>query len=209
MAPVIELAATPMGRYGEAEPLYRRAVLIDERALGERHPGLAADLNNLASLYYEQGRFTDSEGLLERALQIREAALGADHPDVAQSLSNLALLYRVQGREADAEPLFERALQIREVSLGADHPYVARTRQQYEALHAVPGPGPEPEERTLVLPERKMDRLRIPKESRPKGWTGERLRKVPEPVEVPRKRGTVTYTRGEDGTLRRVEGEIE
>ncbi len=39
------------GNYEQAEPLYRRALAIDEKALGPEHPGLATDLNNLAGLY--------------------------------------------------------------------------------------------------------------------------------------------------------------
>ncbi len=38
------------GKYAEAEPLYKRALRIDERALGPDHPDVATDLNNLAVL---------------------------------------------------------------------------------------------------------------------------------------------------------------
>ncbi len=36
------------GKLGEAEPLYRRALAIDEASLGPAHPDVARDLNNLA-----------------------------------------------------------------------------------------------------------------------------------------------------------------
>jgi tetratricopeptide (TPR) repeat protein len=36
------------GRYAEAEPLYRRAVAIAEKALGPDHPRVGTALNNLA-----------------------------------------------------------------------------------------------------------------------------------------------------------------
>ncbi len=36
-------------RLGEAEPLYRRALAIDEASLGKDHPRVAIRLNNLAS----------------------------------------------------------------------------------------------------------------------------------------------------------------
>ena len=44
------------GRYGEAEPLYLRALQIREQQLGADHPNTAASLNNLAALYESQGR---------------------------------------------------------------------------------------------------------------------------------------------------------
>ncbi len=38
------------GKYAEAEPLYKRALAIVEKALGPEHPHVAARLNNLAQL---------------------------------------------------------------------------------------------------------------------------------------------------------------
>ena len=37
-------------RLAEAEPLYRRALAIDEKSFGPEHPDVARDLNNLAAL---------------------------------------------------------------------------------------------------------------------------------------------------------------
>ena len=71
------------GRYAEAEPLYKRALAIQEKALGPDHPDVATALNNLAVLYRHQGRYAEAEPLYKRALAIEEKALGPDHPDVA------------------------------------------------------------------------------------------------------------------------------
>ena len=56
------------GRYADAEPLYKRALAIREKALGPDHPDVAQSLNNLADLYTAQGRYTDAEPLYKRAL---------------------------------------------------------------------------------------------------------------------------------------------
>ncbi len=93
------------GRYAEAGPLHKRALAIDENALGPEHPSVATDLNNLAALYYAQGRFDEAEPLHERSLAINEKALGPAHPNVAASLNNLAELYCAQGRNEEAERL--------------------------------------------------------------------------------------------------------
>ena len=42
------LSAT--NRLAEAEPLYRRALAIDEKSFGPEHPNVARGLNNLAVL---------------------------------------------------------------------------------------------------------------------------------------------------------------
>ena len=56
------------GRYADAEPLYKRALAIREKALGPDHPDVAQSLNNLADLYSAQGRYADAEPLYKRAL---------------------------------------------------------------------------------------------------------------------------------------------
>jgi tetratricopeptide (TPR) repeat protein len=111
--------------YAQAEPLYQRALAIDERALGAEHPDTAASLNNLAVLYYDQAQYNDAEPLFRRALAIRESVLGPEHPNAATTLNNLAELYRTQGHHQEAEPLYRRALAIREKALGTEHPDTA------------------------------------------------------------------------------------
>jgi len=49
------------GRYADAEPLFKRALAINEKSLGPDHPALATPLGNLAGLYADQGRYADSE----------------------------------------------------------------------------------------------------------------------------------------------------
>ena len=43
------------GKYGEAEGLYKRALVIREKALGASHPDVAWGLNNMAILYEARG----------------------------------------------------------------------------------------------------------------------------------------------------------
>lgn len=45
---------TVQGKYAEAEPLYRRALAIQEKTLGPEHPKVAASLNNLAGVLRSQ-----------------------------------------------------------------------------------------------------------------------------------------------------------
>ena len=75
------------GRRADAEPLYKRALAIEEKTLGLDHSYGAVSLNNLAVLYQARGRYADAEPLYKRALA-REKTLGPDDPDVAVSLIN-------------------------------------------------------------------------------------------------------------------------
>jgi tetratricopeptide (TPR) repeat protein len=83
------------GKYAEAEPLYRRALDITEKALGKDHPSTARSLNNLALLYHSQRKYAEAEPLYQQLLTITEAALGSDHPALATTLNSLAVVYRV------------------------------------------------------------------------------------------------------------------
>lgn len=64
-----------LGSYAKAEPLYKRAIAIWEKAGGPEDPGLATSLNNLAELYRQQRKYTEAEALQKRALAIREKTL--------------------------------------------------------------------------------------------------------------------------------------
>ena len=72
------------GDYANAEPLFQRALDIDQRALDPRHPRLAFRLTALAEVLRLRGEYDRAEPLYERALSIREQALGASHPEVAE-----------------------------------------------------------------------------------------------------------------------------
>ncbi len=114
------------GKYTKAEPLYKRALKIDEKAFGLDHPFVTSDMNNLAMLYYDQGKYTEAEPLYKRALKVDEKAFGLGHPTVATDLNNLGELYRAQGKYVKAEPMYIRALEINEKSLRKDHPEIAK-----------------------------------------------------------------------------------
>ena len=101
------------GKPGEAERLYRRALSIDEKALGKEHPSVAIDLNNLAILYNGQRKYNEAEPLYKQALSIWEKTLGPDHPHVASGLENYAALLRMTNRAHEAAELLERAKAIR------------------------------------------------------------------------------------------------
>ena len=58
------------GDYPRAEPLYRQALEIRKKVLGENHPDYAISLNNLARLYRAQGDYPRAEPLCRQAVTI-------------------------------------------------------------------------------------------------------------------------------------------
>src|SRR5207245_10623861 len=79
-------------RYAEAEPLFRQALDIMERAKGAEHLDVAIILNNLGELYYIQGRYVQAEPLYQRALAIKEKVLGPDALALATTLETYSAL---------------------------------------------------------------------------------------------------------------------
>ena len=84
----------PTGNYDAAEPLYKRALAVSEKAFSPDHPDVAAALNNLALLYHIQGKYDAAGPLYKRALAIWERALGPDHAHTKIARNNLAALPR-------------------------------------------------------------------------------------------------------------------
>ena len=75
-----------MGRYAEAEPLYRRALDGREAALGPAHPSTLISVGNLGILLRDMGRHAEGEPLLRRAHQVhcgvphRAIMIASPHP---------------------------------------------------------------------------------------------------------------------------------
>lgn len=124
-----------LGRYEEAEPLYRSAIEAQEQVLSKEHPDTLISKNNLAVLYQAQGRYQEAELLLKDALKTTEQALSKEHFVTLVSVNNLADLYRDEGLYAEAEPLYLRALKARERLLGEDHPSTLQSMNNLALLY--------------------------------------------------------------------------
>jgi tetratricopeptide (TPR) repeat protein len=78
-------------RLSEAEPLYRRALKIDEASYGPDHPTVAIRLNNLAGLLRSTNRLNEAEPLYRRALEIFvkfTVQTGHEHPHLRAAIGN-------------------------------------------------------------------------------------------------------------------------
>ena len=143
----LALLYADLGRAAEAEPLYKRAIGIQEKVRGLDSAEVAPELNNLAALYQRSERYAEAEPLFKRALAIREKSLPHGHPDF-DIPQHLATLYEKQDRHADSEPLFRRALAIYEKAAGPEHPAVATLLNNLGQVAKVQGRYDEAEPRS-------------------------------------------------------------
>jgi CHAT domain-containing protein/Tfp pilus assembly protein PilF len=106
------LARSNLQAYSETENLFRRALAVQERALGPNHPATANTLNNLSTYLDRRGRPEEAEPLQRRALDILEKTLGPLHPDTAAMLTTLAVMLDRQGKLGEAEALYKKAVEV-------------------------------------------------------------------------------------------------
>lgn len=119
------MVADALGRTGDAESLYKKALTLREKLPEAGPPDLVDLIAGLAMVYDKQRRYAEAEPLTKRAIAIREKALGGEHLETARLLNRLAILHYRQSRYAQAEPLLKRVLAIREKSLGPEDVQVA------------------------------------------------------------------------------------
>jgi tetratricopeptide (TPR) repeat protein len=124
-------------RHKEAEPLLRRALVINEASYGPEHPRVATALTNLATLLQDTNRLPEAELRMRRALDIDETNYSPEHPAVATDLNNLAHLLQTTNRLAEAEPLMRRHLKIFLLfakNTGHEHPHAQAAERNYRDL---------------------------------------------------------------------------
>src|SRR5262249_49669184 len=78
------------GKYAEAEPLFERAVAIDEKALGPDHRLLSVSIYDLANLYCAMGKYEQAEPLFKRTIAIDAKAPAPNYAAAAEHLNGLA-----------------------------------------------------------------------------------------------------------------------
>ncbi len=109
---VIGEVYSQLGLYKAAEPLFRKAIHIQEHYAGRELLSAAKNMDNLAMLLKTTGRYQSCDSLLQRALKIQMDILGPQHPDVAQTISSRAALLHDEGDAPGSIKLYRKALGI-------------------------------------------------------------------------------------------------
>jgi tetratricopeptide (TPR) repeat protein len=123
------------GRYQESESLFRNDVVAQERAGIRDASLLAADWQNLATVYLAEGRHAEAEKLYRQALRVWEQTPGAEAA-VAVVLNNFSALLRTLARYPEAEQAARRALQLQEHLHAPDTDEMSRTLHNLCELYA-------------------------------------------------------------------------
>jgi tetratricopeptide (TPR) repeat protein len=118
-----------LGKYPEAEKLYKPALVIFEkvRPSAATTRDLAKTLNGLGRVYEHEGRYAEAESVQKRALKIVESSPSSDQTVVSYALEDLGNAYFGEGRYREAEDYYNRTLAIREKAPGRERTAVSQT----------------------------------------------------------------------------------
>ncbi|MBK8223580.1 MAG: tetratricopeptide repeat protein [Candidatus Obscuribacter sp.] len=99
------------GKYEEANALYKKALAIDSKTLGEEHPYVATILDGLANVSTWLNQKDAAELYKKKAQEIREKTLGKEHEQIATLPLGTEALTRIKLYTAVPKP-FHPALRV-------------------------------------------------------------------------------------------------
>ncbi|GKT52029.1 kinesin light chain [Colletotrichum spaethianum] len=111
-----------LGRYGEAEQMYRQTLELRKKVLGPENPSTLASMNNLAEALRKQGKYDEAEQMHRQTLELSVKVLGPENPSTLSSMNNLALVLESQGKYDEAEQMHRQELELCKKVLGPENP---------------------------------------------------------------------------------------
>src|SRR5262249_48946621 len=114
-----------LGLWDKSEDMFRQALAIQKRVLGNEHPDIATSLEGLGVALTYESRVQEAGTLLRDALAMRRRLLGNEHQLVAQSLDLLAKQLRSEGKLDEAENVAREHLTLQRRRTGNESADVA------------------------------------------------------------------------------------
>lgn len=133
------------GKYDEAIPLFEEAIAIFRRLMGDVHPELAIQLENLANTWYRKKDYAKATELLNQVAVMRDKLFGPGSFPGARTRFNLAMVLSSQGNDQKAVEIIDQVLPIFRKHVGDKSTEVAtilknrgncrKDLKEYEAAH--------------------------------------------------------------------------
>ena len=120
-----------LGKFSEAAPLLRRALLLHLEVEPDNDSATAYYMHNLAVMVGETGDQVGADTLFRALIALEREALGELHPMYASSLSAYSTVLDRMGRVAAVDTMLREVLRIRREVLGDQHPDYAWSMFNY------------------------------------------------------------------------------
>jgi tetratricopeptide (TPR) repeat protein len=112
-----------LGKYEQAEPLFKASLDIKEKFLTHNHLGIATSLGELGTAYMALNKRTEAEPLFLDALSITEVTMGKKSGQAIACANDLGRCYTSEGKYTDAESVFKEIMETMKSS-GRQNPAV-------------------------------------------------------------------------------------
>src|SRR5262249_51695119 len=118
----VNLAGTyqRIGKYGNAESLFRKGLDVLRNKPGINHPAYSASLVAYAYLQTDLGHYSAAEKVYDESGKLLLEQLGPQHQVYATFLNNRAGLYAAMGKLAVAESDYRKSLELKRKLYGPD-----------------------------------------------------------------------------------------
>ncbi|KIE05160.1 hypothetical protein NF27_ER00030 [Candidatus Jidaibacter acanthamoeba] len=122
----------------EAKKWFFKALDINKKIYGEKHPKVAEVLNHLGKISYNQGNFNEAEALYLQAIAIlNNSAINntfGENPSIVKYFTNLGDVFTKQNKYLDAKESYAKALNVLGKSFGQENLKVAELYAKYGEL---------------------------------------------------------------------------
>ena len=122
-----------LGLDSRAQSLLERALDIQRRSLGSKHPETLQTATSLATAWRYSGRYPESEKMERQTIELQRQVLGPQHPDTLNSIGDLAATLFSEARYAEAEKLQRDTLDTRLRLLGPQNPDTLQSMRDLSA----------------------------------------------------------------------------
>lgn len=127
------------GRYQEAQPLLRKALLTRLKVLGFVHDSTGSTEARLGYVLAQTGHFKEAEEMGRNALRSREAHNGREYRNYGIDAAMLGETYLKERKFKEAEEMFAINLRLCKSHLGEDNFFYARALNQMGQLQLAEG----------------------------------------------------------------------
>ena len=111
-----------LGKYKEAERVYRQVLGLKRKVYGGYHHSTLNAMNNFACVFKSVGKYEEAEQMHRQTLELRKKVLGDEHPNTLDSMNNLALVLDNLGRYTEAEQMHRQEWKLVEKIYGKEDP---------------------------------------------------------------------------------------
>jgi tetratricopeptide (TPR) repeat protein len=112
--------------YNEALSWRQRAISINKRIYGKKHPHTAKAYNNIGKVLYNLGNYKEALRYYNRSYRINKKAFGLNHLSIAENYNNIGEVYIKLNKILGISVLYD-ALKIYQDEYGEDNLVVADT----------------------------------------------------------------------------------